>query len=157
MKKKDPIPEALIAPCGMNCGVCSRYLTYINGLKRSGCVGCRPRDQTCNHLFGHCTGINHSAKRDAAFCYECEQYPCKQIERIDDRYRKHYRMSMKVNLEHIQKKGMRSFLRQQYDKYRCERCGGLISTHNLKCFHCDTVTKLVDKEAQDSKIKLEET
>lgn len=32
MKKTNPIPEELIAPCGMNCAICSRYFSYINNL-----------------------------------------------------------------------------------------------------------------------------
>ena len=29
MKKLNPISEKLIAPCGMNCAICSRYLAYV--------------------------------------------------------------------------------------------------------------------------------
>ena len=145
MKRSNPIPEELIAPCGMNCAICSRYLSHVNGLKRSQCIGCRPRNKRCAYLFGKCTGINHNAKGDAAFCIECDQYPCKQIDRIDNRYRKNYAMSMKDNLEYIRKKGISAFIEEQYRKYRCKKCGGLISIHNRKCFKCDTITKLVEK------------
>ena len=151
MRQLNPISEELIAPCGMNCAICSRYLSYINNLKRSQCVGCRPRNQRCNHLFKKCTGINHTAKRDAAFCFECDQYPCQQIERIDNRYRKNYNMSMKDNLQSIKERGISQFLKEQYQKYRCPKCGGLISIHNRKCFTCETITKLIDKN-NDKKV-----
>ena len=140
-----PISPDLIAPCGMNCAICSCYLAYVNNLNRSQCIGCRPRNRRCTHLFKKCTGINHTAKGDAAFCIECSQYPCEQTDRIDNRYRKNYAMSMKENLEFIRKKGIRKFIEAQYDKYKCPRCGGLISTHNRKCFKCETITKLVEK------------
>ncbi|MHB8086476.1 MAG: DUF3795 domain-containing protein, partial [Dehalococcoidia bacterium] len=44
--------EELIAPCGMNCAVCSRYLALkynvkSKGIKISYCTGCRPRDRKC--------------------------------------------------------------------------------------------------------------
>lgn len=145
MKKSNPISEDLIAPCGMNCAICSRYLAYVNHLKRSQCIGCRPMNG-CSYLFKKCTGINHASKGDAPFCFECDQYPCKQIERIDKRYRNNYRMSMKNNLESIQTIGISLFVDEQYRKYHCTRCGALISVHNGKCFHCDTITKLIDKE-----------
>ena len=148
MSKLNPISEQLIAPCGMNCAICSRYLSYVNGLKRSQCVGCRPRDQQCTYLFGKCTGINTLAKGDAAFCFECDKYPCKQIDRIDNRYRRNYKMSMKDNLECIKETGIREFIEDQYRKYRCSKCGGLISIHNGKCFQCDTITKLVEKHKE---------
>ncbi|MBN1780931.1 DUF3795 domain-containing protein [bacterium] len=137
--------EAMIAPCGMNCALCSRHLAGIHNLKRSQCPGCRPRNEGCAYLFKKCTGINHSAKGDAAFCYECGQYPCEQIERIDKRYRKNYGMSMKDNLEYIREMGIRRFLDDQYEKHHCARCGGVISVHNGKCFQCDTINRLVDK------------
>jgi hypothetical protein len=145
MEKLNKISEELIAPCGMNCAVCSRRLSYINNLKRSQCVGCRPRNKRCEYLFGKCTGINHAAKGNAAFCFKCSLYPCKQIDRMDDRYVKNFKMSIRDNLEFIKKKGIGKFVNEQYKKYRCSRCNGLISIHNKKCFKCDAITKLVDK------------
>ena len=42
--------EELIAPCGMNCGICSGYLASKYDVKGKGvkmpyCIGCRPRDE----------------------------------------------------------------------------------------------------------------
>jgi hypothetical protein len=145
MNRANPITEELIAPCGMNCAICSRHLSYVNNLKRSQCVGCRPRNQKCEYLFGKCTGINHAAKGDASCCFDCDQYPCKQIDRMDDRYRKNYKMSIKDNLENIKRMGIGEFINDQYQKYRCSKCSALISVHNGKCFKCDTITKLVIK------------
>ncbi len=145
MKRSSPISAELIAPCGMNCAICSRYLAYVNNMKRSQCIGCRPRNEKFSYLFEKCTGINHTAKAEAAFCFECPQYPCKQIKRMDKRYRNNYNMSVKENLETIQKIGIDKFIEEQYEKYYCSTCGGLISTHNSKCFHCDTVTRLIEK------------
>ena len=147
MKKINPGIEELIAPCGMNCGICSRYLSYVNKLKRSQCSGCRPENKKCSYLFKNCSGINGSieGKATANFCFECDQYPCKQINRMDDRYRNNYEMSVKDNLDFIKKKGVEQFIIDQYEKYRCSKCGGLISIHNIKCFKCDTITRLVEK------------
>ena len=43
--------------------------------------------------------------------------------------------------------GIADFIKCQYTKYACSKCGSLISIHNKKCFQCDTITKLVDKNA----------
>jgi hypothetical protein len=145
MAKVHPIAKELIAPCGMNCAVCSRYLAYLNGLKKSQCIGCRPQNEPCTYLFKDCEGPANIAEGNAGFCYECDAYPCKQIERMDKRYRENYHMSIKENLEFIQEKGIDRFLKEQYRKYRCKKCGGLISVHNRKCFHCEAVTHLVVK------------
>jgi len=146
MQKSNPISEELIAPCGMNCAICSRYLSYLNNLGRSHCIGCRPRNEVCEYLFSKCTGINNSSKGNTVFCFECDQYPCNQINRMDDRYLNNYKMSVKANLESIRKLGIEEFISDQYEKYRCSKCGGLISVHNRKCFVCDTVTRLVEKQ-----------
>ncbi len=145
MKKSPAISRELIAPCGMNCAICSRYLAYLNNLKRSQCIGCRPGNKGCNYLFKKCTGVNHVQKGDAVFCFECDQYPCRQINRMDDRYRRNYKMSIKDNLAYIRKMGIGEFIEGQYKKYCCPKCGGLISIHNRKCFKCDPVTRLVEK------------
>ncbi|MFC1995459.1 DUF3795 domain-containing protein [Chloroflexota bacterium] len=47
--------EELIAPCGMNCGICSGYLASKYDIKSKGikmpyCIGCRPRDKKCAFL-----------------------------------------------------------------------------------------------------------
>ncbi len=145
IKDTDKISAELIAPCGMNCAICSKYLSYINNLKRSQCVGCRPGKKRCDYLFAKCTGDNTSQNENSVFCFECSKYPCKQINRMDDRYRKNYRMSVKDNLNQIKKQGISNFTQEQNSKYRCSKCGGLISIHNRKCFNCDTITRLVEK------------
>jgi hypothetical protein len=147
MKKTHPNPAELIAPCGMNCAICSRYLSSVNDLKRSRCVGCRPGNKKCSYLFEKCSGINGGRKgnRTASSCFECDQYPCKQINRMDRRYRSNYEMSVKDNLERINKIGVEQFAEDQYERYRCSKCGGLISVHNGNCFRCDPITRLVRK------------
>ena len=147
MKKTNPSPEKLIAPCGMNCAICSRYLCSVNNLKRSQCAGCRPGNKKCSYLFEKCSGINCALEGNstAISCFECHQYPCKEINRMDGRYRSDYDMSVKDNLECINKVGLEQFTAEQHEKYRCSRCGGLISIHNRKCFRCDTITRLVEK------------
>ncbi len=149
MEPENPIVEDLIAPCGMNCAVCSRYLAWRNQTGRSGCIGCRPRNQMCTYLFEKCTGINHNVPTaEARFCYECSQYPCKQIARMDLRYKQNYEMSVKANLESLQNFGVARFLDEQYQAFRCEKCGDLISVHNHKCFRCEKVTHLVESRAK---------
>jgi hypothetical protein len=64
---------------------------------------------------------------------------------MDDRYRSNYEMSVKDNLERIDKVGVKQFANEQCEKYRCSKCGGLISVHNRKCFKCNAITKLVEK------------
>ncbi len=139
----------LIAPCGMDCAVCSKYLAFINGMKKSQCPGCRPGNKHCTYLFEKCSGVNagRTGNADAPYCFECEEYPCKELKRMDTRYRKNYSMSTIENLEIIQEAGLDGLIEVQIEKFSCDRCGSLISIHNLKCFQCDEITKLVEKRS----------
>ena len=68
---------------------------------------------------------------------------------MDVRYKKEYNMSVKNNLNTIEEKGIIEFIEEQYIKYRCSKCGGLISIHNRKCFKCDEITRLVEKQNKE--------
>lgn len=132
----------------MYCAICSNYLVQVNKLKRSSCSGCRVRGEKCTYLFEKCTGINHGVNisQSTPFCFECKQYPCRQLRRMDRRYRQNYGMSVVHNLDMIRDGGLEKFIESQDQKHRCKTCNGLISIHNQKCFNCDTITKLVDKQ-----------
>ena len=145
MTESQPITLDLIAACGMNCAVCSKYLAYVHQLNRPQCPGCRPRNAPCTYLFEKCAGLNQGPTAQAGFCFECEQYPCPGIERMDKRYRENYGMSVIANLDQIREVGLDTFLEDQYNQHRCPTCGGLISVHNRRCFKCDTITRLVEK------------
>ncbi len=147
MKNNTPKNKKLVAPCGMNCAICSNYLAYVNNLNKSQCAGCRPSNKKCTYLFEKCTGINNALEGNATakYCFECNQYPCKQINRMDDRYKKNYNMSVIKNLDDITKNGISNFVKTQYKKYNCSRCESQISIHNRKCFKCETITRLVEK------------
>ena len=134
--------EKLIAPCGMNCALCSAYLAYTHQIPRKRgeiyhCEGCRPRDKRCAYLKRHCAPLSNGSVR---FCYECKDFPCVRLKHLDARYRKEYGMSFIENLEVIRDKGLNQFLKDQQNKYSCSKCGDWISIHNRKCFECDTIS-----------------
>jgi hypothetical protein len=141
------IDPALIAPCGMNCALCSGYLALKNDIKNKGiklinCPGCRPRNKKCAFLKGHCSKLS---KGEVTFCFECTSFPCDRLRTIDNRYRSRYRMSMIENLSFIKENGMEKFLEDQEETWKCQNCGELISCHNGLCFNCD-LEKLKNKK-----------
>ena len=134
-----------IAPCGMNCGVCSAYLAYSHSLpKKRGkityCSGCRQRKKTCAYLKRDCQQL---AEGKVSFCHECSEFPCTRLVHLDNRYQTEYGTSLIRNLEEIRSIGIESFLRNQTKSFRCQDCGDeAVSVHNKKCFACDTVVSL---------------
>ena len=139
--------EELIAPCGMNCAVCSAYLASVNALKDRGvsmpyCAGCRPRDKKCAFIKKRCSLILNG---DLEYCYQCPNYPCDNLKHIDGLYRTLYRMSMIENLNYIKQDGIENLLVREGEKWRCPECGGTVCCHNGICFSCGIV-KLKSKK-----------
>ncbi len=138
-QEKEIVSENLIAPCGMNCGVCSGYLAYAKGIPKkrgaiSHCSGCRIRHKACAYLKGHCRHI-----RSENFCFTCDRFPCVRLVKLDQRYRTHYGVSLITNLLQISKYGLGLFIKGQMEQYRCRKCGGSISIHNRKCYDCELI------------------
>jgi len=128
----------LIAPCGMNCGICKCYLAYSRGVpyqkgKVSHCTGCLARNKTCAFIKRDCEKLR---KKQIRFCYECADIPCRKLAYIDEHYSARYGMSMLENQKMIKEKGMDAFLKSQADKYRCPSCGDIVSVHDGKCYSC---------------------
>ena len=129
-------PE-LIAPCGMNCGICSAYLALSRNLpKQTHCTGCRPRGKNCAFIKRRCQRLTENTVN---FCFECDDFPCRNLSHLDERYRRNYNMSMIENLRQLAQEGMEAFLKDQREKYRCPNCGSVICIHNGKCYDCQTV------------------
>ena len=134
--------EELIAPCGMNCGVCISYLAMKNdlnkkGFKRTYCVGCLPRGENCIFMKHHCELIGNGLVR---FCYECQKFPCRRLKSLDKRYRTKYHMSMIENLLFIKEHGIKKFLEKEAAKWNCSDCGGVICCHIGLCLNCNLDT-----------------
>lgn len=128
----------LIAPCGMNCALCSAYLAMKHDLKKHGimryyCAGCRPRGKNCAFLKKRCALLGNGLVK---YCYECAEFPCRTLKHLDTRYRTKYHMSMIDNLEYIRENGINALLEREEEKWKCPECGGVICCHNGICFSC---------------------
>jgi hypothetical protein len=129
----------LIAPCGMDCGLCSSYLSLKNDLKRTGimktyCAGCRPRDKQCSFIKKRCQLVMSG---ELEYCYECSKFPCANLVRLDKRYNENFHMGMIENLNFIKENGVEEFLEKEKEKWRCPECGGVICCHNGICYSCE--------------------
>jgi hypothetical protein len=125
---------SLIAPCGMNCGICMAYLR-----EKDKCPGCRAIDTNKAISVIRCKIKNCEViqKGKAKFCFGCENFPCKNLKHLDKRYRTKYSMSMIENLENIQSIGIREFLANEKVRWACPECGGTICVHRGYCYSCE--------------------
>jgi hypothetical protein len=135
---------SLIAPCGMNCGICRAYLKEKNkfriGLKRVlvGCPGCRGTN-TGKPVY--CVGCKIKncrifQKNGAKYCFECGDFPCRRVKHLDKRYRTKYYMSMIDNLNFIRDYGVRKFVKNEVARWTCSKCSGTICVHDGFCIVC---------------------
>ena len=131
MKKITDIPSVLIAPCGMNCGICRAYLR-----DRNHCIGCNmDGSQKANHC-SICSIKLCDERAGASFCFDCNKYPCAQLEHLDQRYITKYGMSVIQNLDRIRKLGIKRFMEMENTRWACPKCGSPICIHNKKCYTC---------------------
>jgi hypothetical protein len=80
-------------------------------------------------------------KKEVEYCYQCSDFPCKQLQKLENKYRERFDMSMIDNLRYIKENGMEKFLQKQEEKYKCPECGGVICVHNNKCYSCNIIIK----------------
>ncbi len=134
----EPFTPDLIAPCGMNCGLCKTYLAYSRGVpsekgKVSHCSSCRVRNKNCAFIKKNCEKYQ---KKQVQSCLECDSMPCKRLAHLAERYHERYGMSMVENLKEIKADGMDVFLSRQREKYKCSVCGDVVSVHDGVCYKC---------------------
>jgi len=135
MKKGEFLSE-LIAPCGMNCGICVAFFGYtLKGEKRKHrCNTCRSRESQCAFIKEECGKL---ATKQIEYCFECTDFQCENLRTLDRRYRNKYGMSMIENLSYIQVNGIEQFLKKEQERWKCPNCGGIICVHNKTCYSCN--------------------
>ena len=126
MENQSSMDSSLIAPCGMNCGICRAHLR-----KKKKCQGCNTIDvdkptYCLKCRIKNCNTIQESKSK---LCYECNNFPCSRLKQLDKRYRTNYAMSMVENLEQIKNLGMDEFIKNEVIKWTCKNCGGIICVH----------------------------
>jgi hypothetical protein len=130
-------PESLhagmIAPCGMDCGLCLGHLRDKNR-----CDGCFGDDASKPK---HCVvcRIRNCDEIDAGkgeLCSKCTRFPCTRLKQLDKRYRLKYGMSMIANLETIREVGLEDFVASERQRWKCPGCGGVVCVHSESCVYC---------------------
>lgn len=130
----DTIDIELIAPCGINCGICLAHLRMKNP-----CPGCRIYDPGKPKTRTQCRIKNCSllSATDSGYCFSCNEYPCKRLRNLDNRYRAKYNMSMIENLDLMEQVGISEFARGERSRWRCPGCGGVICGNLGYCLVCE--------------------
>jgi len=136
MESKKLISPEMIAPCGLDCGLC-----MMAQAPEKPCPGCRGPEENKFFYCSQLCGIMKCAKRREQgydFCDECPDYPCEDVMEKERRYTSDYplRESPLENLRLIREKGMEAFIAGERARWSCEKCGGPVSVHTGLCSAC---------------------
>lgn len=127
MAVANPFRTSLIAPCGMDCAICSAFLREKNP-----CGGC----SAAPHSFRKTCIIAICEHVKDRYSHTCGGFPCRRLRQLDKRYRTKYHMSMLDNLAAIKEHGIRAFVRGERERWTCRACGGTIDVHHHRCSSC---------------------
>ena len=139
---REGIDINMFAPCGMNCKVCYRHCYH-----KKPCEGCLNGDKGKPEHCRKCKIKDCIRAKELTYCYECSDYPCKQIKSLEKSYQTRYHASLMDNSRMVCEMGTDVFMKQQKEAYTCPHCGGIISLHDRECSECQyKVTDSVPKK-----------
>lgn len=138
------INTEMFAPCGMNCMVCYKHC-YTKKTKQP-CAGCLPGDEGKPEHCRKCKIKDCVRSKGLIFCYECSNFPCKLIKNLEKSYNKRYEESLIENSLIVKEHGISYLMDLHNKKYRCSKCGGVLSLHDKICTECKTPRRAQDME-----------
>jgi hypothetical protein len=127
----EKIDNRLFAPCGMNCMVCCVHLK-----DKKTCCGCFGDDNHKPERSKTCKIKSCTKEKGLTYCYQCSEFPCKQIKNIEKSYNKLYNTSLIENSRKAQSEGIAAFEASEREKWMCKVCSGVISLHDAECSNC---------------------
>ncbi len=75
-------------------------------------------------------------KKEINFCYECSEYPCKILKRLDKSYQMRYKESLVKKMSIIETMGMDYYLEKERERLKCSECGHELNLHDKICHMC---------------------
>ncbi|MHA1931412.1 MAG: DUF3795 domain-containing protein [Promethearchaeota archaeon] len=144
------INKALLAPCGLYCGVCAIYIAHRdNNLKFKDrlvnvykplsesiddikCTGCLSN----GIIFGYCKScpIKSCVKeKDLEGCHQCDDWPCKFIQSFP------IPVGKKVIMRAIpewRELGTEKWVENEEKRYTCKICGNILFRGTRRCNNC---------------------
>jgi len=89
--------KSLIAPCGLDCGICELYLSREDEQLREAliskgipeavlpCDGCRATEGGCPVIDEKCVTFECAEAKEISFCSQCSDFPCMKLAPAADR------------------------------------------------------------------------
>ena len=144
------INPALLAPCGLYCGVCAIYISHrdnnlkfkeklisvykpmaksIDDIKCTGCL-------SDGIVFGYCKTCPIKScvgEKNIEGCYQCEVWPCKIIERFPIPIGKQVIMR---SIPQRREYGTEKWIEEEEKRYHCPDCDNPLFRGVRRCNKC---------------------
>jgi len=132
----EKIDDSMFAPCGMNCMVC-----YVHLKKKKPCSGCLCNDADKPERCKSCEIKTCAKEKGGTYCFQCKKFPCKKIMNLEKSYQTRYHVSLIDSSKTIKKTNLKLFLKKEKKRWKCVKCGGVISLHDKECSECGSKIK----------------
>jgi hypothetical protein len=116
----------LVAPCGLYCGACS---IRWGGNK---CQGCRVGPD----FNIKCSILTCLDKKGLSYCYQCEDMPCKRLQKFEASERAVHHRGIIKEIGRIRDMGVKSWAEEQDKFWRCPDCGTPTHWYSEQCSKC---------------------
>ncbi|MFC1679284.1 DUF3795 domain-containing protein [Elusimicrobiota bacterium] len=115
--------EKLVAPCGLDCGVCWLYLSrdsaeiwesvIAKGIPKEvlPCDGCRSTGGGCPVIQGECATRECAKEKGISSCAECGEFPCMKLAPVADKADSMPHNTKVFNLCVVQNQGVKELVR----------------------------------------------
>ena len=131
MRMPDRIDESFFAPCGIDCMACYAHLK-----KKKPCGGCLRGDEGKPERCKSCAIKACAREKGGTWCFECAEFPCARLKRLEKSYLQRYGTSLVENGRHAGEHGIASLLKLDVARWSCTACGGVVSLHDGTCSEC---------------------
>lgn len=85
-------------------------------------------------------------EKEINFCYECSEYPCKILKRLDKSYQMRYKESLVKKMSIIETMGMDYYLEKERERLKCSECGHELNLHDKICHMCSKISEVEELE-----------
>ncbi len=148
--------ERLTAVCGLYCGACgiyraghdnnqerlekirqlmsSRRQVTLDGLQ---CDGCLAQDRLAPHCRECKIRLCARDKPGVTHCSDCPDFPCVRITVFNGDGVRHHAEVLE-NIRRQQEIGIKAWLKEQEERWRCLHCQAPVEWYARLCFQCKT-------------------
>ncbi len=121
--------------CGLYCGACPVLLASKAGTGEVTCMGCKS-DQIKAGWCSTCTLKACAQEKGLDFCYQCDQYPCEDLDAFKNDPTYPYHQEVYGYMEVIAQVGKTAWLEQVKTRWSCPECGQEATWWDLACENC---------------------